>query len=204
MKIIRTRPIYLLLLVAMLCACGDDYKMQKIPAGVPILAFGDSLTRGNGAEPAESYPAVLARLSGREIINAGISGEESAAGLERLPALLTQHKPALLILCHGGNDFLRKKSVDKLEQNLRSMIALAEEDNIPVVLLGVPNLGIFLSSAEVYAKVAESSKVLFIEDVIADVLSDKSMKSDAVHPNKHGYKRMAETIFTTLQKAGAL
>ena len=199
------RQIYIFCaLLFLFSACSDEKVFAKLPADAVILAFGDSLTHGNGASAEESYPAVLSSLSGRQIINAGVSGEESAAGLERLPALLEKHQPKLMILCHGGNDILRKKDMGKMEANVREMISLAGTKNIPVVLLGVPRFGLFLSSADVYAKIAESSDVVFIEDLIADVLGDNGLKSDTVHPNKEGYRVMAENIYEVLQQAGAL
>jgi len=188
----------------LITSCSEEMALPKLPADAVILAFGDSLTYGKGASPDESYPAVLASLSGRQVINAGISGEESAAGLARLPALLDAHQPKLMILCHGGNDFLRKKSIEKLESNLRAMIGLAKSRNIPVVMLGVPKPGLSLSSAEVYGKIAESGEIVFIEDLLADVLGDNSLKSDTVHPNGKGYQVIAEQIVETLSLAGAL
>jgi len=168
--------------VVLLSACGDDApSISKLASDAVILAFGDSLTHGNGAKENESYPAVLQELTGRKVINAGISGEESEPGLNRLPGLLEQHKPQLLILCHGGNDLLRKKDINKMESNIRNMIQLAKDKNIPVVMLGVPKPGLFLSSFEVYKKIADSMKVVFIEDLIPDVLGDNGLKSDTVH-----------------------
>ena len=67
-----------------------------------MLAFGDSLTAGFGAAAQQSYPEVLENLALLNIINAGVSGELSAAGLQRLPALLAQHQPKLVIICHAG------------------------------------------------------------------------------------------------------
>jgi acyl-CoA thioesterase I len=187
-----------------LAGCSDEIALPKLSMDAVILAFGDSLTHGKGAATEESYPAVLEKLSSRKVINAGISGEQTGPGLKRLPGLLEQHKPQLMILCHGGNDFLRKKDMGKLESNLRTMINLAELKDIPVMLLGVPKPGLFLSSADVYQKIAESSNVVFIEDLVADVLSDNSLKSDTVHPNKDGYRVMAETIYSVLKEKGAL
>ena len=192
-----------LFLIFFLSACSDEVAIEKLPKDALILAFGDSLTHGNGAKAEESYPALLSELSGREVINAGISGEESAAGLKRLPGLLSEHTPDLLILCHGGNDFLRKKDIGKLEANLKQMIQMARLKDIPVVLLGVPKPGLFLSSADVYEKIAESEDVLFIEDLVAEILGDNALKSDTVHPNNRGYQLMAETIYEKLEKAGA-
>lgn len=186
-----------------LTACGEDLPLlASLPEDATILAFGDSLTYGTGAKEHESYPAILAKLSRHTIINAGVPGEESAAGLKRLPALLEAHQPKLLILCHGGNDLLRQKSMAAMESNIRAMIQLATDQNIPVVLLGVPRPGLFLSSFEAYQKIADSMDVIFIEDLIADILGDNGLKADAVHPNKDGYKMMAETIYATLEKKG--
>jgi len=193
-------PLFLLLLAG---GCAEDAALPALPVDAVILAFGDSLTRGNGARPEESYPAVLARLSGRQVINAGVSGEESEAGLKRLPGLLAAHEPHLLILCHGGNDFLRKKDQRRLASNLKEMIRLARSQGSEVVLLGVPKPGLFLSSADVYEAVAADTGVVFIEDLVADVLSDASLKSDAVHPNRRGYELMARGIHQRLSEAGA-
>ena len=193
------------LIIILLTACGSDTpQLSKLSTNAVILAFGDSLTEGVGAKESESYPALLQSLSGRKVINAGISGEQSAPGLARLPALLEEHQPELLILCHGGNDILRKKSMAKMEENVTAMIQLAKDKNIPVVLLGVPNFGLFLSSYKGYKTVADSTGVIFIEDVISNILSDDALKADSVHPNKDGYKIMAERIYSVLQDAGAL
>jgi len=201
----NVKILFNLLIFILLSACGDDApKLSMLSSDAVILAFGDSLTYGNGAKENESYPAVLGILSGRNVINAGISGETSKPGLQRLPALLEKHQPKLLILCHGGNDLLQKSDIGKMESNVRQMIQLAKDKNIPVVLLGVPKPGLFLSSFEVYKKIADSTDVIFLEKLLPEVLGDKSLKSDTVHPNKEGYQVMAETIYSVLQETGAL
>ena len=193
------------LIIILLSGCGGETpRLAPLSADAVILAFGDSLTEGYGAAEDESYPAVLARLSARRVINAGVSGEVSGEGLRRLPAMLEQHRPRLLILCHGGNDMLRGRSLTQMEDNLRGMARLARERAIPVVLLGVPNRGLFLASYEAYARIAEEMNLVFIEDLIPEILGDSDLKSDAIHPNASGYRMMAETIHATLQKSGAL
>ena len=202
----KTKLLFIAILFLLLGACGGESapELSLLADDDVILAFGDSLTHGSGAKKNESYPAILEELSGRRVINAGISGEESGPGLSRLPAALEKHQPALLILCHGGNDLLHKRDKNKMEENLRAMIHLAKDKNIPVVLLGVPKPGLFLSSFELYKNIADSTDVIFLENLIPDVLGDRSLKSDTVHPNKDGYRVMAETIYSTLQAAGAL
>jgi len=194
----------IVIIILLAGGCGDQPELAPLDADDVILAFGDSLTYGTGAREEESYPAVLAQLSGRQVINEGVPGEVTAEGLERLPVLLEEYQPRLVILCHGGNDFLRQMDPASMESNVRSMIRLAQERNIPVVLLGVPKPGLFLSSAEVYKTIAKSTAVVFIEDLLPEVLADRALKSDTIHPNKEGYRIMAENIYRELQEAGAL
>ena len=91
-----------------------------------------------------------------------------------------------------------------MESNLRNMIQLSLDRDIPVILLGVPKPGLFLSSFDIYKEIAISTDVIFIEDLIPDILSDKSLKSDTVHPNKEGYSLIAEEIYSLLLDTGAI
>lgn len=160
-----------------------------------ILAFGDSLTYGFGALPSQSYPAILERALGRTIINAGIPGELSQEGLRRLEVLLDQHHPALLLLCHGGNDILQKKDRDRLKANLESMIRMAQERHIDVILIAVPDFSLlYLSPLPLYAEIAERYNVPVETDILSELLHDNATKSDLVHPNAAGYQKMAEAV----------
>ncbi len=190
--------------LSILIACGSSNDLPRLSSSAVILSFGDSLTKGKGADDHQSYPAILQNLTNRKVINAGINGEISEEGLNRLPALLEQHSPDLLILCHGGNDILQKRDLNIMGENVRKMIAMAAQRNIPVMLLGVPRPGLFLSSDEIYSKIADETGVVFIEDLIPDVLSDKSLKSDIAHPNSNGYEQIAKTIYDVLQDHGAI
>jgi len=198
------RLAWLLAGILALSGCGGDPLLTPLAPDAVILAFGDSLTAGNGAPADGSYPAQLSRIINRTVVNAGISGEESGQGRARLERLLDQHRPRLLILCHGGNDLLRKRPVSELEGNLRAMISMAQNRGIEVLLLGVPAPGIFLSSEDVYATVADTTGVAFIPEVIADVLSQPSKKADTVHPNAAGYAEIAGTIASELKDFGAI
>ncbi len=187
-----------------LIACSSGAKSPRLANDAVILAFGDSLTFGTGATPKESYPAVLERLVGRRVVNSGVPGEVTGEGLSRLPEALEEEKPALLILCHGGNDLLRHLDQQQTAGNLRAMIRLAQERGVAVVIISVPSPGIALSPPPFYLETAAEMNIPFDEKVLAMVLSDRSLKSDYIHPNAAGYRRLAESIAALLKKSGAV
>jgi acyl-CoA thioesterase I len=185
--------------------CGRSApKIAKLDADAVILAFGDSLTFGTGAAANESYPAALQGLIGRKVIAAGEPGEVSQEGLARLPDVLDEVQPKLLILCHGGNDFLRKLDDSKVAANVRAMIALARGKGIAVVLIATPKPGLFPSTPEFYADIAREFAIPYDDSVLKKVLTDNALKSDLIHPNARGYARIAETVADLLRKAGAV
>ena len=195
---------FILLLLVLVSACGQQARLTPLSDEAVILAFGDSLTYGSGAKKTHSYPAVLANITGRSVINAGVPGETTSTGLQRLPHLLEQYDPDLLILCHGGNDILRKKNLTQTENNIKRMIQLAKSRNTDVILLGVPDPGIFLSSLPMYADLAEAFSIPIENDIIADVEGKLSLKSDHIHPNAAGYRKIAEAIVELMIESGAL
>lgn len=199
------RFILYLFLGALLCACGrSSPELPPLKSDAVILSFGDSLTYGTGAGEGQSYPDVLEQLTGKTVLNAGVPGEVSADGLKRLPSAVEKAAPDLVILCHGGNDFLRKFPKSQTENNLRAMIDYLRLKNIPLVLIGVPNFGILLRTHELYETVAEDLEVPLEADIIPDLLGDNSYKSDQIHPNAAGYRRMAEAMQALLIDSGAL
>lgn len=194
----------LLLALVMSAGCGERGSgLTQLRANAVILAFGDSLTRGTGAALNNSYPAVLANLTGRKVVNAGVPGEVTAQALKRLPAELDKHKPDLVVLIHGGNDLLRRNSRETAA-NLREMIKLAREKGSEVVMLGVPAPSLILRSAGFYADVAEETGTPIDDEALADILGRPSNKSDTVHPNGKGYALLAEAVQALLARHGAL
>jgi len=144
-------------------------------------------------------------MIGRKVINAGISGEVSATGLKRLPKLLAKHQPALVILCHGGNDILRRYSKETLKSNLRKMIALSRANGAQVLLVGVPGFGLLgLSTVPLYEELAEEENVLYEGSVLEMIENEPNLKSDRIHPNAMGYKVMAEAFKELLHENGLI
>lgn len=194
-----------LLLAVALAGCGSSTpKLSKLPADAVVLAFGDSLTFGTGAQAETSYPAVLEKLIGRKVWSAGVPGEVSAAGLARLPSALDYYQPRLLILCHGGNDFLRKLGDAQAAENLRAMIRLARERGIDVMLVAVPKPGLFPSPPDFYAEIAKEFRLPYEDAALKAILRDNELKSDIAHPNAKGYAKLAEAVAAALKKSGAL
>jgi len=188
-----------------LAACGGKGPaLPKLASGDVILAFGDSLTYGTGALEAESYPAVLARLTARPVLRAGVPGEVTAQGLARLPAALEEHKPKLLLLCLGGNDMLRKVDDATIKSNLRQMIGIARNRGVAVVLIGVPRPALFGGSAKLYSELAGELGLVYEGAVLNDVLRKPDLKADPIHPNAQGYRAVAEAVAALLKKSGAL
>ncbi|MDO6563744.1 GDSL-type esterase/lipase family protein [Amphritea sp. 1_MG-2023] len=198
---VRSALISLLLIIS---GCSDKTELNYIPPEGVILAFGDSLTQGIGSTAGGDYPSQLQQLTGRIVINAGIAGEMSAAGLQRLPTLLQQHQPALLILLEGGNDILRNQDRHQLKQNLAQMITLAQQQQIDVVLLAVPEKKLFSNSAPLYQQLAEDYSLVWEPQIIAELLRTPAYKSDAVHFNNEGYQALSKRIASLLEEHNAL
>jgi len=203
----RRFPVYPLRIAALfllLVACSSQPPLPQLGPDATILAFGDSLTYGTGVEAAQSYPAVLSRLTGLDVINAGVPGEVTPEGLQRLPEVLQEVEPQLLILCHGGNDMLRKRDLKVAADNLRRMVRLAQQQGISVLLIAVPQPGLLLSPPQFYEQVAGEMNVPIETGVLSDILSERSLKSDTIHPNAKGYRLMAEAVFNLMREAGAI
>ena len=133
-----------------------------------------------------------------------LAGEISADGLQRLPGILEEFNPKLLILCHGGNDFLRKQSDTAAAANVRAMIKLAKDKGIGVILLATPKPGLLLSPPDFYAEIAKEFAIPFNDDAFKSVLRDNNLKSDLVHPNAKGYVQIAQALNKLLKRSGAI
>ncbi len=197
----QTRYLFVLLLafVLIISACSGSAKLPELKPDATILAFGDSLTFGTGADPSQSYPSLLASLTGMKVVNAGIPGEVTAGGLRRLPSVLDEVNPAMMILCLGGNDFLSKTGEKQAADNLR-----ARERSLPVMLIAVPTFGLSLSPPKFYRELASEFNIPLEEKSLPGILVKPSLKADQIHPNAAGYKVFAEAIFEKLKKSGAI
>jgi lysophospholipase L1-like esterase len=194
----------LVAVAALAAACGDAPKLSPLAPDAVVLAFGDSITYGTGASEAESYPAQLERLIGRQVVRAGVPGEASAQALARLPHALEEHRPNLLVLCIGGNDFLRNLGKAQAAANVQTMVAVAKQRGVDVLLIGTPEKGLTVTPPAFYAEIAEQHRIPYEGRVIGEILRNSELKSDTLHPNARGYRLIAERVAELLRKSGAL
>jgi len=201
----RIHSLSILLLLLLLSSCGSkEVKLSPLPPDAVILAFGDSITFGTGASQGQSYPEILQVSIKRKVVNAGVPGETSEQGLKRLPQVLAEFRPKLVILCHGGNDILRRLDPDISAKNITEMIKLIRKSGAEAVLIGVPKPKLIPATATLYKTISEKMGVPLEEEIILNILSNRDLKSDYIHPNAAGYVRLAVAIEALLKRYGAI
>ncbi len=172
-----------------------------------MLALGDSLTFGTGASAETCYPSVLAKLTGWNLINAGASGDTSAQALGRLPALLQEHSPSLVLVSIGGNDFLRRLPETETRANIGEICERSLASGAQVLLVAIPGFsaataltGAFFDHA-MFEEIAQSLRLPLHAKGWATVLSNPSLRSDQIHANAQGYEQFARSLLGTLRTA---
>jgi acyl-CoA hydrolase len=195
----------LVVLVA-LAACGGR-REAPLPAGATVLVVGDSITAGYGVGEAQAWPARLAERTGWKVIAAGINGDRTAGGRERLPALLDAHAPAAVVIELGGNDMLRGVADETIVANLDAMIDAAAARGAKVVLMAAPRpsaLGALtrFTAASFYRDLAQRRAVPLVERALPSVLSESSLRLDALHPTAEGHRALAERTAEELAASG--
>lgn len=195
----------------LLAGCGrKPLRGRPVPPGAVVLALGDSLTHGTGATPETAYPAVLAGLTGWRVVNAGVPGDTSAQALARLPALLQEHAPALVLLGIGGNDFLRRLPEAETRANVRAAIAQVRATDAQLLLIAVPRPSVAaaftgsLTDHPLYGEIAEELKLPLHRQGWSEVLADESLRADNIHANARGYAVFAQGLKATAVASGLL
>ncbi len=179
-------------------------------AGQTIVVVGDSLSSGYGLSAEQSWVAMLrerldAEGYGYDVVNASIAGDTSSGGLARLPRLLEQHSPAVVVIELGGNDGLRGQPVETLRANLAKMIELSQQRGARVLLAGMqipPNYGpaYTRSLTAVYPELAMRYGVKLVDFLLDGVaLHPELMQHDGIHPNAAGQKIVLENVWRVLR-----
>jgi acyl-CoA thioesterase-1 len=202
-----------ILAIAALLFCGVGFGAPRAAVHPSILVLGDSLSAEYGLPRDTGWVKLLAdRLAtvgtGRgkySVVNASISGETTSGGRSRLPALLAQHHPAIVVIELGANDGLRGLPLAALRDNLRAMVAASRASGARVLLIGMrvpPNYGRDYENrfAATFAEVARAQKVAlvpFLLDGFADRL--EYFQADRIHPNERAQKLMLDTVWPKLR-----
>lgn len=202
----RIAAIVTMLGLVLLAACGGP-REAALPAGTIVLVIGDSITAGYGVDATEAWPAQLAQRTGWQVVAAGVSGDRTSGGRERLPALLDESAPALVIIELGGNDLLQHAPESEIVANLEAMIGAVRAHGAKVVLMAAPQptaLGVLagLSAAGLYREIAKRDAVPLIEKALPTVLSDAKLKLDPLHPTAQGHRLLADKAFDELAALG--
>jgi acyl-CoA thioesterase-1 len=210
------------IVTALLAACGSsgfeqvdvDSKPLVLPknsvAKPKIVAFGDSLTAGFGLEENESYPYILQQKLNAdgynyEVVNAGVSGDTSRGGLERIDWTLENDGVQILILELGANDLLRGLSPRAMRENLERIIQKAKARNVKVLLCGMlapPSLDANYQRefTNTFPDLAEKYKIAYLPFLLDKIALQKDLnQADGIHPNPKGTQMMTENVYKELK-----
>ncbi len=182
---------------------------EKPDSRAVIVAFGDSLTAGFGVEPGNSFPDFVQQELDRaglawRVVNAGVSGETTTDGVNRVPEALSYH-PRIVLLEFGGNDGLRGLPIETTRANLDQMLAAFQKARVPVLLAGMtlpPNYGPDYIQAfdKIYVELAAKYRVRRIPFLLEGVGAHADlMQRDGMHPNAQGNRKVAVTVMLYLR-----
>ncbi len=167
--------------------------------GSAIVCFGDSLTAGTGAAPDQSYPAHLARLLGKEVINAGVPGDTTASALARVPRDVLQHSPRIVCITLGGNDLKNGVGREEAFAHLETIVRTIHSSGAMVVLMGI-ELPLFGRGwSEGYRDLAKRTGSVLIPNVYEGLMGRPELMSDPVHPNGRGYELLARRVHRAIK-----
>jgi lysophospholipase L1-like esterase len=189
------------LLAALFCGCAKDTAVKNAGSANDgaIICFGDSITAGKGAPEGGDYPALLAQLSGREVINAGVSGNTSDDGMLRIESDVVDRRPSIVILQFGGNDFLHQMPFEATMNNIEQMILRIQGAGAVAVLADTSESAFMARYNSGFARIAQRRRALFIPDLLKDISTNPELMSDEVHPNGEGYKILAQRVYTAIK-----
>ncbi|MGH7858668.1 MAG: GDSL-type esterase/lipase family protein [Candidatus Binatia bacterium] len=169
------------------------------PGDGPIICFGDSLTRGFGTAAEESYPAVLGRLLGREVLNRGRDGETAESALERLEEDVIALSPSVVIVTLGGNDMLRRVPIAVTVRSLRELFERTLAAGAMVVFVEIDPPFVGPERMDQVRGLSRALGVLHLASVMDGLWGSPRLMSDRIHPSAAGYRLMAERVRDALE-----
>ena len=163
-----------------------------------IVAFGDSLTAGKGAgKETNAYPAVLAELTGKTVLNMGLSGETAVHAPQRLPEVLAARAQMVLIE-FGANDHMRSMRREDAVAAVAQIVDAVQASGAIAVIVdtGGPGMGAY---SEAYKKLAKEKQAVFVPGIVRGIFRKQEYKSDLIHPNAAGYRIVAQKVYNAIK-----
>lgn len=177
-----------------------DPESKKPTSGKNIIAFGDSLVFGVGADKYKDFVSLLSVKANVPIINAGKSGDTTATALGRLKQDVLDKDPKVVIIILGGNDILRRVPKQETLKNIRNIVTQIQSTGAAVILGGIDSGYIIGNLSADYEDVAKELKTSFVPDILGGIISKKDLMYDTIHPNSKGYEIMSEKFKHPLEE----
>ncbi len=203
---LKTKNVFIVVIILLLLIVVVNLFLSKnkttIVKNLPdmsIVAFGDSLIAGNGSTKGHDLVSLLSQKIGEPIINLGVPGDTTALGLARIEEVIDK-KPKLVFVLFGGNDFLKNVPKETTFSNLEKIITKLQAEKATVVLLGIQGGVLTDPFAKEFKNLAKKHQLVYIPNVLKDIISNKDLMSDSIHPNDAGYKLIAEKIMKVIDK----
>jgi lysophospholipase L1-like esterase len=192
------KKIFIVLFLFCLCACTKQ-EITNYPAKEgPIVAFGDSLTYGQGVSAKDAYPALLEKMWNRKIINLGISGNTSLQGLARKEEI-KEFRPSFVLIEFSANDLFKKVPREQTQKALEDIVDYVQNLGAVAVLIDTGGNTLMKPYRKMIKKIAKEKKTLYVNGIMDGIFSKKSLKSDTLHPNEKGYEIIARKIDKALK-----
>lgn len=185
----------LFILIIFNAGCTKSNIANLESRGKNIICFGDSITRGKGVNPDQSYPAALAKMTSFPVVNSGINGDISSEGLKRIATDVLGNEPLLVVIEFGGNDYLNKIPLAETIRNVEEMIRIIQSKGAIVAIVDISNVLFMGEYRQEFKRLSEKYRGIFIPRIMEDIVSNESLKSDAIHPNGKGYKIIAYRVY---------
>lgn len=201
-----TRKTLLLIIVIVVVVIGFYVRARywypienRNATGDVIVALGDSLTYGTGAQRGEDWPSIVSRHCNCTITNKGVPGDTTAEAYARLESDVLALDPKIVIVGLGGNDILRQLPREEMFKNLRQVVDEIQDSGAMVVVLGLNGFPLKGDLGSGYRQLARDTGSVYIPNILGGIFSDSKLKSDQLHPNAAGYEIMADKIYGELE-----
>ena len=186
----------LLLGYKFLTSTHQDFSNGSV--GEKIICFGDSLTHGTGASRGKDYPSQLSKMISRPVINAGVPGDTTARALQRLERDVLAYSPDIVLITLGGNDLKNGMAKDVAFENLKVIVESIQEQGAQVIIGGLHIPFKDRGYGRGYQKLADETGATLIPNILEDIMENRQLMSDPIHPNDAGYKIMAQRFYQAL------